>query len=1176
MSTKSKGRQAVGHPIDVASGVVFTTRNDFSFAGAVPFVWERRYGTDTLEGEAGYLGQGWTANYQITLTRDLDGFAFRDRNGIVHYFDIQDDEFDHTQNFRMLQPESRLELCRVNGHYQVLGYGPDDDPSQYYMFVPNDADDESVMPLAFISNPSGWRLECHYDSEGYPSRMVQAREKRTFRFLYTQTAGGRRLTAVTTAFQGREASVARYQYDAAGRLTHAYDPTNCVDAYAYDEAGLMVADTPRGMGTFVFEYDAQQRCIYSCGAGDYQKTALAYDERARTTVVTDSHGGKTTYHWNEAGQVETKINPSGAQENWRFDDAGRLIAEIDAEGGELTIGYDQDGHATTFRDPVGNSYQLTFNRFHLPTQMIDAHGRIWKREYDQRGYLAATTDPNGGRWTYDYDAAGDLVKVANPEGNVQKYQYDAVGNNTAHSDWLGNWAKFKYDELQNLIAFTDPSGRTTRHEYDFEGRLLKTTFADGVSERYTWDPAGRLTTVVNGRNHNVSFEYGVNGHLEAVVNALGHRRSFKWDTEPGRLLAVTNEVGETTQFEYNEDGWRTKETRFNGSVLTMERDKAGLCKAVINGEGQRIEMKRDAGGRLIEKQLPDGDKVEFEWSPSHHLIRAANKHADVRWERDCFGHVLRESQGDYSVENTYNLLSDRISRKTSLGDVVKFGYDANSQITAVDLAGATLRLTRDPLGREIERRLPGGACMSTRYDDAGLIAGQKMLTPERGKAPTVERAFRYDAVGNPVRVEDRRWGTFDREFDACNQPVAVHHDGRSAEVYQYDAAGNKQWQHQNQPRRYGPGGRVAESGQTRFRYDRAGRLTTREEVDRQGRKLTWTYHWDAEERLTQIDTPDGEQWRYAYDPMGRRILREGPGVSARYVWDTLTPAHVIEQRDGAERVTTLLREEHTFSPLAMSRDGERMFAVNEPIGLTREWVDGGGHLQWAGRYDTWGGLLQSEGDLPDADQPFRFQGQWFDGESGFAYNWFRYYMPDQGLFSGEDPLSLNGNNGLYQYAHNPFTWMDPYGLAGSGGGPFNIDANGTMTRSDGSTVSLPSSKCSAIVTTPQGHRSAFVSGWGEGHGTWQAGHGTMHRSVRQHTRSGPMGNWCHAEMHALSYVLRNSARFKGTTVTLQIRFPPCTQGGTGCRHSLRHLRAELRRRGIKLRVVPRNVHTGCP
>ncbi|CAM2007319.1 RHS repeat-associated core domain-containing protein [Acanthopleuribacter pedis] len=1175
MSKEKKGRQAVGHPIDVASGVVFTTRNDFSYGGAVPLIWDRRYGTDTLEETPSYLGQGWSSSFQITLTRDLDGFSFHDRNGVTHTFDIDDDSFDHRETFRLVQPESRLELCRVNGFYQVLGYGPEDKPRLYYLFVPEDDNDEAVMPLACISNPSGWRLECHYDREGFPNRFVQGREKRTFRFVYTHAGGERRLAAVTTSYGGNEVSVARYEYDAAGRLVAAYDPTNCADRYAYNDAGLMIEDTPRGMGTFTFEYDEQQRCIYSVGADNYQKTRLEYADHARTTRVTNSHDQVTTFQYNDRGQVETRTAPSGAQHSWCFDEAGRLVAQIDPEGGQMTLGYDTLGRLTQVTDPLGGCYQVTYNTFHLPTQMTDAEGRVWTREYDQRGYLAASTDPNGARWTYTHDASGDLVKVVNAMGSVQKFQYDERGNNVAHSDWLGNWAKFQYDELQNMIAFTDPSGRTTRHAYDFEGRLLQTTRPDGMCERYDWDYAGRLKSVTNGRNHQVRFDYGVNGHLLAVTNASGNSRRFQWDSEPNRLLAVTNEMGETQSYLFDSDGWCVRETRFNGSVLAMERDKAGMCRAIINGEDERIELHRDAGGRLVQKVLPDGNKVEFEWSPSHHLTRAANAHTDVRWERDCFGQVLREHQGDHFVENQFNPLSDRISRKTSLGDWVKFGYDANSQITEVNLAGAAMHLYRDPLGREIERRLPGGGLLSTHYGDHGLVAGQKLLTPQPGQAPSMHRAFEYDPAGNPIRTQDARWGEVRREFDAENQPLIIHRNGQRVEQYQYDAGGNKQWVHQNRTRHYGPGGRIEADGNTRFHYDRAGRLCRREQIDAHGTPQTWTYHWDGQDRLIRIDAPDGRSHHYAYDPLGRRISKEGPAGKTRYVWDTTTVAHVIEERDGAEEVTSFLREEHTFSPLAVTHQGRRAYAVNEPIGLTREWVDGGGQVQWAGHFDTWGGLLQHEGS-PDAEvQPARYQGQWLDEESGFAYNWFRYYMPDQGLYASEDPLGLNGNNHLYQYAHNPLTWMDPYGLAG--GGPYNIDSNGVMTDPNtGNVVPLSSEKCSAILTTPQGHRSAFVSGWGDGVSNWSAGHATTHQSVRQHTRSGPMGNWCHAEMRALSYVMHNPGQFRGTTVTLQIRFPPCHQGGTGCEVSLTHLRQVLADNDIRLRVVPRNVHTACP
>ena len=67
------------------------------------------------------------------------------------------------------------------------------------------------------------------------------------------------------------------------------------------------------------------------------------------------------------------------------------------------------------------------------------------------------------------------------------------------------------------------------------------------------------------------------------------------------------------------------------------------------------------------------------------------------------------------------------------------------------------------------------------------------------------------------------------------------------------------------------------------------------------------------------------------------------------------------------------------------------------------------------------------------EQNLRFQGQYFDEETGLHYNRFRYYNPDCGRFVSQDPIGLQGGSNLYIYAPNPLTWIDPFGLSPSGG-----------------------------------------------------------------------------------------------------------------------------------------------
>jgi RHS repeat-associated protein len=55
----------------------------------------------------------------------------------------------------------------------------------------------------------------------------------------------------------------------------------------------------------------------------------------------------------------------------------------------------------------------------------------------------------------------------------------------------------------------------------------------------------------------------------------------------------------------------------------------------------------------------------------------------------------------------------------------------------------------------------------------------------------------------------------------------------------------------------------------------------------------------------------------------------------------------------------------------------------------------------------------------EIETPLRFQGQYFDAESGLHYNRHRYYQPTTGRFLTPDPIKLAGGLNNYQYVPNP-------------------------------------------------------------------------------------------------------------------------------------------------------------
>ena len=105
-----------------------------------------------------------------------------------------------------------------------------------------------------------------------------------------------------------------------------------------------------------------------------------------------------------------------------------------------------------------------------------------------------------------------------------------------------------------------------------------------------------------------------------------------------------------------------------------------------------------------------------------------------------------------------------------------------------------------------------------------------------------------------------------------------------------------------------------------------------------------------------------------------------------------------------------------------------MYAVHtdhlgRPVVITREdssWA-------WSALYKPFGETLALYAANTTMD--FRFPGQWFQLESGLAYNWHRHYDATTGRYMQPDPLGFADGPGVYGYVRgNPLAWVDPSGL----------------------------------------------------------------------------------------------------------------------------------------------------
>ena len=319
------------------------------------------------------------------------------------------------------------------------------------------------------------------------------------------------------------------------------------------------------------------------------------------------------------------------------------------------------------------------------------------------------------------------------------------------------------------------------------------------------------------------------------------------------------------------------------------------------------------------------------------------------------------------------------------------------------------------------------------------------------------RAYTYRADGNLTGVDDQLSGSRRFDLDAVGRVTAVH-AANWTETYAYDAAGNQtraSWPSDHPggeatgAREY-DGTRITRAGRVRYEHDALGRITLRQKTRLSRKADTWRYEWDAEDRLTQVTTPDGTRWRYTYDPLGRRTAKlrlaaDGETVVEQvlFTWDGTTLCEQTTTSPDLPNPVTLTWDHQGLRPIAQTERittaddatqdeiDSRFFAiVTDLVGTPSELIDEHGDIAWRTRSTLWGTTAWAADST--AYTPLRFPGQYYDPETGLHYNYFRHYDPETARYLSPDPLGLAPGPNAAVYVRNPHTWADPLGLAPDG------------------------------------------------------------------------------------------------------------------------------------------------
>ncbi|WP_428557339.1 RHS repeat-associated core domain-containing protein [Pseudomonas edaphica] len=1001
-----------GCPVSMVTGEELLTLTDGTLDGILPFEWTRVYRTSAVEVDCG-LGFGWSHSLAQRLVVSGDSVVWTDHEN---------------RRTEFVLPSANLPAI-TNSLAEAaiyLGDVPDElvlaQASRFYHFHNG--------VLVAISDAYDNRLRVFHDRLGRVERL----DNGVGRSLFLRYELGRIVAVDYQVHRAKghepfewvtEQKVVSYAYDDLGRLVSATNAVGESEVYRYDEQHVILERGLAGGASFFWEWERAgkaARCVRHWASFSQMDTRYAWGDDGRVTVH-NADGSREVYVHDDRARLVQRIDPDGAEHFKSYDDEGRLTVEQDPLGAVTAYQYDEAGRLVAMfpGDDEPTSYEHD-NGF---VRVVRRGLAVWKYERNDQGDVTRKTDPDGNITDYSYNKYGQLTGVWFPDNSCHRLVWNERGQLLEELLPNGGIKRYRYDDLGRQVAREDERGALTQYQWNSVGRLIRVVLPGGATREYSYNAYGKITAEHDELGHITRYEYADGLHLiSRRINADGSHVNYRYDNARLLLTSIENEVGETYQLAYHPNGLIQQEIGFDGQRTAYVYDLNGnLAEKTEHGDdGSQLvtRYKRDHAGRLIRKTLPDGNVVDYAYDRQGNLLSVDDGHWALAYEYDPQNRLTAEHQGWGTLRYGYDACGQLHKLRLPDNNRLVFNHDKGGHLSTVELNGETLTSHLFKTGREHQRQ-QGQLLSHYHYDDQNRLHAHAVSQQQH---TLYQRQYDYDNAGNLTRLLDTRKGEHHYHYDPLARLTRADHSQDVQERFGHDPAGNLLMQD-----RPGPdivaGNRLMIQGDHHYDYDAFGNLIRQRRG--KGHQLVTEYRYDCQHRLIGITQPNGQTASYRYDPFGRRISKTVNDITTEFFWqgDKLVAEH------HADCHRSYLYEPDSFRPLALlegfgPEDTKPFHYQLDHLGTPQELTNPEGEIVWSAHYRAYGEIARL--DIRKIDNPLRFQGQYFDAESGLHYNRHRYYNPDIGRYLTPDPVKLAGGINAYRYVPNPTGWVDPLGL----------------------------------------------------------------------------------------------------------------------------------------------------
>ncbi|MBI5693764.1 MAG: RHS repeat-associated core domain-containing protein [Verrucomicrobia bacterium] len=878
-------------------------------------------------------------------------------------------------------------------------------------------------------------------------------------------------------------------------------------------------------------------------------TETAISVAGFATEVTGFNGLRTQYGYDALGRRVTVTDARNNTVTSTYYAGTSLPAQVtDATGARVAeYGYDAVGRTT---QQWGGPTSVGAN---------ETRSVVYSR-YDRAGRLLAQWGNGTYPVSYAYSVYGEKIAMRTfrtaPTGvdfSNSSWQLNDEGDpvNPNHAVWSnGDKTVWAYDPATGLlISKTDAAGRAVTYTYTPAGRLSTRKWARGVVTTYVYDPVtGEQTDIVySDSTPEIHYSYNRLSQAIRIEDVTGmrtfalclcgkvaaenlppyfygpRRLSYKLSSTPGSVLARTmgyslslgTTVEQDINYSYSAASGRFTDFQTRTVLTNTATDTHGYTYQYLAGSDLLQSLKVDGSGtswiereyysnrdalKSIESRWGGTTRTKYEYSVNSRgertsVIQSGAAFADYGDGVSDPGTGFRL----FSYDSRGQLVGDIGYLGSNLADTSRF-LPSRRHTFDYDLIGSRLwsdRSGEDTLRDNYNVLIDSGSSAEmaerelkmklnqyhSRENSTVTFAGTAAPGPNPPTAPTLGETTVTVQGGSLAPLRASRQGRFwSGEVVVNNDPYpwwgpltvvsAKRGSSGATDLFRYDSR------------------MVAQPAfRQKFQYDLDGNLTD---------DGIWTYTWDAENRLIQMQTTaaamalttpwrpfPGRRIEFSYDYLGRRVgkrvydLDESREISSRrFVYDGW---NVIAEyaAPGGNSIGAILR---TYT---WGLDIARTMADAGGVGALLQLVDhtasrtylaaydGNGNvaallnpdtgtLAAAYEYGPFGEAIRADAtDEFAASQPFRFSTKWTDFETGLVYYGRRFYSPSQGRFLGRDPKDEKGGLHLYAFV-----------------------ANSPVNRWDYLGMTSPAPTITSTVTSPNGQKTSVTLYWRDGGNGW--------------------------------------------------------------------------------------------